>query len=75
METLPNEVELMKIQIGKLNQEIEKLNGEIHDQRKQTEKDLDLMKRINAALNEKTIQYNLLDKMYDQFQEKVLEKI
>lgn len=75
MDTLPNEIELMKIQIGKLNQEIEKLNGEIHDQRKQTEKDLDLMKRINAALNEKTIQFNLLDKMYDQLQEKVLEKI
>lgn len=75
METLKTEAELLQGQIIGLTKEIEKLNSEIHDMKKQTEKDLDLMKRINAALNEKTIQFTLLDKMYDQLQEKVLEKI
>lgn len=75
METLQNETEQLKIQIAKYQKELENLNGQIHDYKKQTEKDLEFMKRINSALSEKTIQFNLLDKMYDQLQEKVLEKI
>lgn len=75
METLQSEIEQLKLLIVTREQEIHKLNGEIHDLKKQTEKDMDLLKRCNSALNEKTIQFNLLDKIHDQLQEKVFEKL